>query len=233
MVCGACGSSMIVRTRMRGVTYFGCSARMNRRGCGNDRNVAASEVEERVIAGLRKHLEMPEVIAAAVETYRAERQRLSREAARERGSIERELAETKRKLARAMDAMLNAYDDVGNHMPAINALSAQKRALEGRLAAANGPDVVELHPQAAERYAGQVAEIHEALADGGSTGLEAIAVMRELVNRITVTPTPRGKPVDIEIRGDLAALLNVNVHGTPVMPTMVAGVGFEPTTFRL
>jgi hypothetical protein len=72
------------------------------------------------------------------------------------------------------------------------------------LAAASSPDVVDLHPQAAQRYAAQVADI------------------REPVEEITIIPTPRGEPIGIELQCDLAAPLNVNKHGTPVMATMVA-----------
>jgi DNA invertase Pin-like site-specific DNA recombinase len=173
MVCTVCGGSMVIRTWTRGIPYFGCSSRMNRAGCTNDRNVPAREVEERVLIALRKHLSAPDVIEAAVETYREERKRLSREAAKARGSIERELADTKRKLARAMDAMLNAHDDVRNYTPQISALSSKQTQLEAQLAQANGPDLVELHPHAAQHYAGQVAAIQEALTAGDAAGLEA------------------------------------------------------------
>jgi hypothetical protein len=213
---------MIVRTRMRGVVYFGCSVRMNRLGCDNGRQVASPEVEARVLTALRKHLMAPEVIAAAVETYRLERQRLSREAARERGSVDRELADTKRQLAQ----VIRLAEDGGDTKvlaPRLNALAAQQKVLEERLALANCSDTVELHPQAAQRYATQVEDIEAALAAGDAAGLEAVALVRDLIARVRVTPAPRGEPVGLEVEGDLAALLSVNDAGTPVMSTMVAG----------
>ena len=88
---------------------------------------------------------------------------------------------------------------------------------------ANGPDVVELHPQAAESYAAKVAKIHAALSRGDATGHEAIALVRELVTRVRVIPTPRGETVGLEIAGDLAGLLNVNEKGPIGMAKLVAG----------
>jgi DNA invertase Pin-like site-specific DNA recombinase len=234
LVCSVCGGPVIVRLTKQAspeappVVYFGCSTRGNRRGCTNDRMVTASEIEERVLTGLRKHLEAPDVIEDAVELYRKERERLSRKAARERGSIGRDLAAARRSYDRAWKAMLAADDDVGNHTGELNALRAKVRQLEDRLALADSPDVVELHPQAPKRYAAEVAQIHTALAGGSDADtLEALAVVRELVKAIIITPTPRGEPIGIEIKGELAALLSVNVRGTPVMSTMVAGARYH------
>ena len=97
---------------------------------------------------------------------------------------------------------------------------------------AHTPDVVELHPMAAERYRQKVEDIQAALMAGDAARLEAVALVRQLVQRVRVMPAPRGQPVGLEIAGDLAALLTVNEKGTLGMVSMVAGVGFEPTTFQ-
>jgi len=112
-------------------------------------------------------------------------------------------------------------------------LETREQVVKSQLALANGPDDIELHPLAAESYAAKVAEIHAALARGDAAGHEAIALVRELVTRVRVTSTCRRQPVGLEIAGDLARLLNVNEKGPTGMAKMVAGVGFEPTTFRL
>ncbi len=41
------------------------------------------------------------------------------------------------------------------------------------------------------------------------------------------------QPVELEVIGELAALIAGNNQGPTSRGTMVAGVGFEPTTFRL
>ena len=105
IVCGSCGSRMIVRTRKGGIIYFGCSARMNRLGCTNARNIAAPEIENRVLASLRKHLLAPDVIATAIDAYRSERRRLSQQRDKSRNSMERDLGELMRKIKRIVHAI--------------------------------------------------------------------------------------------------------------------------------
>ena len=125
---------MMVRSIRGSITYFGCSARINRAGCDNGRSVTSVEVESRLLAALRSHLLEPEVIAVAIEAYRAERQRLSREAAKARGSTEREFAETKRKIGQ----VIRAIEDGGDTKmlaPRLNDLTAQLQELGHSLGA--------------------------------------------------------------------------------------------------
>src|SRR5262245_55442534 len=232
LVCGSCGASMIVRNRRGNVTNFGCSARINRNGCDNARSVSAVEIEARVLAALRSHLLQPDVVATAIEAYRIERQRLSREAAKVRAALERELAEIDRK-ARWLVGEIENGRGSQKVSDRLYELETREQVVRSQLALANGPDVVELHPQAAERYAAKVTDIHSALSRGDEAGHEAIALVRELVPRVRVVPTPRGEAVGLEIAGDLAALLNVNEEGPIGMAKLVAGARFvQARTWR-
>ncbi len=71
---------------------------------------------------------------------------------------------------------------------------------------------------------------------------EAIQALRGLLNSVTATPTKGG--FDIEIVGEIAQMIEVGLEkGKAKEPVLnarmtrsvkvVAGVGFEPTTFRL
>ena len=61
----------------------------------------------------------------------------------------------------------------------------------------------------------------------------AAAALRELLQRVIVVPTPRGQPLELEIVGNLAPLLFTERNENRVPSSVVAGVGFEPTTIRL
>jgi site-specific DNA recombinase len=65
---------------------------------------------------------------------------------------------------------------------------------------------------------------------------EAFEKIRALVEKIVIHPRGAYKPADIEIHGRLAAILRVSEEAarpSQSVGRMVAGVGFEPTTFRL
>jgi site-specific DNA recombinase len=68
------------------------------------------------------------------------------------------------------------------------------------------------------------------------TRLEAAECIRQLIDEIRLSP--ENGVLQVELYGELAALIRLaNEHprsrGTGVQTTLVAGVGFEPTTFRL
>jgi hypothetical protein len=214
---------MIVRTRKGGIIYFGCSARMNRLGCTNARNIAAPEIENRVLASLRKHLLAPDVIATAIDAYRSERRRLSQQRDKSRNSMERDLGELTRKIKRIVHAIADGQAEGKEIIQSLNQLERQREALEASLGGKAVFDSVEFHPRAADRYRQKVQDIQGALAAGDAAAAEAVTLVRDLIQRVKITPTPRGEPVAMEIAGDLAALLNMDEGGTPVMSTMVAG----------
>ncbi len=67
--------------------------------------------------------------------------------------------------------------------------------------------IVEVFPNAAERYAAKVGEIHNALANGKNGELDAVALVRSLIRRIVVKAAPAPDPLEIEVEGTLAVLM--------------------------
>src|SRR5262249_10055904 len=113
-------------------------------------------------------------------------------------------------------------------------LEARRVELSARLEAAPTP-MPRLHPNLAEVYRQKVINLAEALNEE-DTRLEAAECIRELIEEVRLVPR-RGE-LEIEVYGELAALINLaNGHprskGTGVQITLVAGTGFEPVTFRL
>lgn len=96
--CGCCGAKYNVATH----DYMRCSARTNSGTCDESRLIKMSELEQRVLVSLERHLLAPELVAAALLAYREEAARAKgqREGAIER--IETELADVERKLSRLL-----------------------------------------------------------------------------------------------------------------------------------
>lgn len=204
--CGVCGASFIIVTK----DHVACSAYRNKRTCENKRTMRMGEIEQRVLTALKRHLLTPDAVAAAVEAYRAERERLSRARARDRSALEREMSEAGRQIDRMIASIKDGVDPK-LLVADLNNAQAKREALERQLRLADHPDVAVLHPQAAAAYRQKVALIQEALARGDSAALEAVALVRGLVSEIRVTPRPN--QMDLEVVGDLAALLEQEQGG--------------------
>ena len=251
--CACCGGTYTVvqDERMR------CSTLQNSRRCTNARTIKTSEVEQRVLVALRRYLLAPDVVTVAVEAYRKERQRLSNEHRKRRNELTRELAAIERKTRNVLNMVMEGHPDRKWLGRQLAELETEEDRINAELAAGSDTSIVELHPQAAERYTSKVAQIHEALTKGDSASSEAIVLLRELIDHIVVTPTERPAPVELRVVGNLAALLVENTPETRVVASvvaggrsmqnghlagsldrqvavkLVAGIGFEPMTFRL
>jgi hypothetical protein len=183
----------------------GCSARMNKMTCDNRRTISLAEIEARILKVLQAHLLTPDVVASAVEKYRVERERLAKGRAKTRRAAERELAGVMRKISGVITAIESGGDPRSLALR-INELEAERRAIEARLPSRDADEVLTLHPKTAERYKQRVADIHAALSKGDKAAREAVELVRELIDRIVVTPTD-GEPMKLELVGNVAALL--------------------------
>lgn len=229
--CGCCGGAMIMTNKLR----LACSARVNKRTCDNARTIPLLEVESRVLTALQQRLLAPDVVAQAVEAYRAERSRVAAEQARAGRLHARELADIDRKIARVIDIIENN----DHSREAARALTARvgdlERARTDLLARSPAPiddQTLALHPRAAERYHRKVEQIRDALSKGDEAGNAAVRMVRELITKIIVTPTPKGKEMPLVIEGDLAAMLGLEHAANEKSVVMVPPSRIERETSR-
>jgi site-specific DNA recombinase len=97
-----------------------------------------------------------------------------------------------------------------------------------------------LHPNLSEVYRRKLEALHESLADP-QTGTEALEILRSLIDRVVLYPSDRG--FEIELVGEIAHMValgsatNTKKAAIPKEAAcsvkVVAGEGFEPSTFRL
>ncbi len=127
-------------------------------------------------------------------------------------------------------------------------LEARRLELESLLADAPAPSSVLIHPKMGDRYRQEVARLREALNEE-SRRVEAAEIVRGLIETITLTPVgEHGRTSwSIDLTGHLAGILSLAGAKTRKGGTgaasqtadvnqqvkLVAGAGFEPTTFRL
>ncbi len=208
MACGVCSSNFVVRNTVGERTYLGCSAHIMRRGCNNRRLVTREEVERRVLGGLQKLLRDPARIELMINAYRVEWKRLKAERAKYRSTTEHELAKVETAIARTLKAIHSpAGGDVESLAQSLRDLEQQRKQLRAKLAVPTA-DVVDLHPHIVRRCEEIIETFNETLAAGGPTAAKAMDQVRSLISSIRINPTPGRQPVDIEIEGNLLALID-------------------------
>jgi site-specific DNA recombinase len=182
----------------------------------------------------------PDLVATFVDAFNAEMRSLASSAEREAFAARRTVAEIERKLA----AIVRAIED-GGYTPTLKArltaLEQEKAQAEARLRAGKPAPVLRLHTNLPELYRGKIGRLAEAL-NARETVTEAAEILRGLIGRIV--PTPVDGVLRAELQGDLAVLAHfaeegersrkgAGPGGDPARLSVVAGIGFEPMTFRL
>ena len=112
---------------------------------------------------LRKALAEPNLIHTFVETYVAERRKLSVDIAKQRNRAEPQLAKAKAALNRGIDALIAGRitnEEWANRRPELDARVSQA---ERELALCKTPAKVDLHPGALKKYRDAVDSLHDLL----------------------------------------------------------------------
>lgn len=234
--CGCCGGGYA----MISADLVGCSTARNKGTCDNRKNIRRDYLEERVLNALRHHLMDPTLFKEFCDEFTREMNRMRMEG---RASIDVARAEIKR-IDRELDKLMKLIlasgdDDIPLRlMKQMKELEGRKKELEVFLADAEEPPPL-LHPEMATYYRVKVGALYDALQDETEAKrLEAGEVLRSLVKEIILTP--ENGELQIDVRGDLAGILAVSLKTkTPAARAggsqfeVVAGIGFEPMTFRL
>jgi site-specific DNA recombinase len=236
--CGVCGGVM---TNM-GQDYLACSKARKQGLCTNTKGMRRPELDALVIDGLRSRLMAPELVAEFVREFTLEWNRAIAASSIDRDAVARDLAAVERKLAGLIDAISEGMRGAGLQAK-MDGLEARKAELVAKLGAP-APATPRLHPNLSEIYRAKVERLGEALKAGADTQA-ALDAARSLIERVVLTPLETGKGFEIELVGEIAAMVALGA-GMP-QPTrvasgpglfessikVVAGIGFEPMTFRL
>ncbi len=236
--CGACGSVLAAI----GKEYLGCNRARRRGECANKRAVRRGHIERVILDGLHHQLMAPENIKEFVDAFNREVNRDRAAAVAARSQAQQELKTIDTRIDRLVEAIASGVRN-SSLLAGLDRLEARKAELEKLLADGEVP-AVRMHPNLGEVYRKRVAGLQAALADP-LLQAEAFELIRSLVERVVVTT---GTETEIELIGDIAAMVQL-AHGaerkkaaplgaalsaTDVRSVkVVAGAGFEPTTFRL
>jgi len=201
MVCGCCGGSYA----KRGQDRYACTNHILGNGCDNARTVGRKALEARVLTGLRDHMMTPQMAAEAMRAYAQETNRLNRERRATVEASRKELAET----TKAVAEIVRVIEQGGWHRALserLTELEAKQDSLTARLSDVP-QDVPDLHPGIAETFRHRIERLTEALDHPEDAG-EAAEAIREVIDRIVITPGPTRKDTSITLQGELGTILD-------------------------
>ena len=230
--CGICGSQLAAI----GADHLACSKARRMGICDNRRSIRRGIIQGLILEALKDQLMVPELVAEFIAEFHREVNRERHGAELERTAAQSQLAALCRKLDGLVDAIADGLRAPGLQQR-LDELEARKAELETRLAAP-APPPVRLHPNLAQLYREKVGELHSALSEP-EMRTEALELIRGLIDRVELHPNADG--FRIELIGEIANMVTLSTGTAESVGSelrrasvkVVAGEGFEPSTFRL
>jgi site-specific DNA recombinase len=234
--CGRCGGGMTIS---RGDRYY-CSARREKSTCNADRGIAAHKLEERVLNGLKDILIGNEVlIDEFVAEFKRELTRLRKQSHGVSRRLIKDLQQVERGIKRCLDFIIGGDGAPGSVRDQLRRLEARKREIDADLKVQQGDMELAIHPNLPDLYRRKVASLQQVLAEEAARP-QVVEIIRSLIDRIEIHPGEERGHCEVLIVGALAQIIAFAQQKTTAASSrgggtslMVAGVGFEPTTFRL
>ena len=231
--CGACGGGFSKVSKH----HYGCSTARNKATCDNLLVIRRDTVEMLVLVGLKEHLMQPAAYQAFVDEFTHEYNAKANQSEALKVKLKADLQRTISEIQKLIEAIKAGVpgEALKNEM---QSLQDRQKKIEEDLSVAPLP-APRLHPNLATIYKEKIANLVQAL-NNPNTLIGANTAIRQLIERVQLNPV--NGELKIELYGELAALLKLgtepkNEHpqaeSEGVQITLVAGVGFEPTTFRL
>ena len=230
--CGDCGASYVIN----GKDYYRCGGKREGK-CESEISIRKSVVEEAVLRVIQTQLMTAELAELFAKEFTREVERL-----RSTGDSEVQLVRNRLGDVETEIRNLAANFTQGIVSPTLATMLTEREAEKEKLAerlrhleSARRADVLP-HPALLERYTAKVNKAREALSDP-TVRQEASEALRSLIETITIHTDDDRTIADVV--GDTSKIIEFAADegrrpaGAPSSIAVVAGVGFEPTTFRL
>jgi site-specific DNA recombinase len=238
-VCGICGGP----AAPIGKDYIACSAARRQGTCTNRTSIRRGEIEQWIVDALRHQLMAPDLVSEFIRSFNDEVNRTRRDCGHRRGGLQREQKDLERRIDTLLDAFASGMLKGASVQAKLEAMEARRGEVAKELASLS-EEPVRLHPNLADLYRRKVAAL-QGLLENDTTRTEAVEIIRSLVEQVIFRPTPEAG-LEVELVGDIAGMVHLaqkSNENSPVSEAVhdaftrsvkvVAGVGFEPTTFRL
>ena len=201
--CGQCGGAYTMRSSDR----LGCVAHRESGTCNNNRTALRTELESRVLGGLKGRLLTPSLFEEFARQFRETSEQLRRERGQRSMTIEQRLSAVQSSIDRIVNAI--AEGTASKALKAkLDQLETEKESLESeqRAIVAEGSPP-ELHPSLPEIYRRRVNDLEAALTRTEMERAAASEILRSLIFGIFVYPGKDRGEVKIKVEGSVPDIL--------------------------
>ncbi len=232
--CGCCGAGMSVKDRSAGRVRIHCTAAKEGSTCTSRKSFYLDRIESAVLEGLKSRLGSREAIAAYLAAYNEERRTLAHDSINAREKAQRRLATITAEHDRTVNLLVKGILSEDTGAATLRRLEAERDALMAEMQAmAQPPKIIDLHPAAVREYLDTIAQLEDALRQQSGHEASAMAPVRRLIERVTVSAGDEGR-YDLAIEGRLNSLIGGDQYPSMKLGgLMVAEEGFEPPTHGL
>jgi len=202
--CGTCGGAWNISTGR----FWSCGARRDGGSCTNNRTISTESYERETLSALQLHLLDPDVVATYVREYHEEYTRRAKAARQRRAALDRQLAAATAKVERLVHVIAEGGGEFAELRDALRTARSERDRTAAQLAEVDALRVIALHPAIAEDYRRQVSDLRTALAEPAAREA-AIPVLRELIDKVVLSPNQHGRGVVVEVKARLSAIVEL------------------------
>ena len=201
--CGCCGGGF----SMISATHYGCSARRNKGTCSNRLTISETRLQNIVLGALRTKLMDPELTKVFCDEYTKHLNRVRMDHNTSLVAAKAELEKVERGIAKLVEAIKSGVDPVLIR-DEINGLQQRKLALQETLKDKKEAPVY-VHPNMSLRYQQEVQRLLISLNDVEHRA-ESAKLIRQLIDKIVLTPNGDDSALTVDLHGDLAGILRAS-----------------------
>ena len=238
--CGECNGTM----SNSGQDYLTCTVASRQGICSNTRSIKRHRIKAVVVDALRTRLMQPEACAEFSIAFREECARAEKQTSGADAGRQRELEKVRHKLDELVEAIASGLRST-TLQTKLAQLEARQSELEREIATPAHPPVT-LPDDLGAAYRQEMELLSGPADEADST--ETRELIRGLIERVNITPTPDGKGSEVELVGEIASMVNLALRSEPAgkgnqslglsasaigSVQVVAGIRFELMTFRL
>ncbi|HEY5082232.1 MAG TPA: recombinase family protein [Bauldia sp.] len=204
MRCGRCGGNMVANgADASGRVYVRCSGYTEGSGrCDHARRYHLDDIENSSLEALKSELREPVLIQHYIENYAAEAKRLAAGAAPRRRKLVARQRQLEASRQRYVDAIGDGSIPLRHVADKLAAIEADITEVKAGIAEAE-PQRIELCQTTRQGYLSKIARLGD---DTLSRDPDSSAVLRDLIESVTVRPAPKGHKAALELHGFLRKL---------------------------